>query len=123
MFLAKLYGAVFLAMGLGILFNSAYYKKTFEEMLKDKTYIFLGGIMALIIGLVMVLKHNVWESSWVVIITLFGWIGLVKGVSLLVFPSVAGSFKPWFYNKSFLMVLGVGTVILGAVLSYFGWFV
>ena len=119
---AKLYGAVMVALGLGLLFNLAYYKKTFSEMLKNKTYVFLGGIFALVVGLLLVLHHNIWEASWVVIITIFGWLGLVKGVLLLVVPGFADFFEGWFKNKGLLIAMGVGSLVLGGVLLYFGFY-
>ncbi|MFC1655739.1 hypothetical protein ACFL3C_02620 [Patescibacteria group bacterium] len=119
---AKLYGAVCLALGLGLLFNAGYYKKAFGDMLKSKAYVFMGGAFALVVGLLLVMYHNVWEWQWYVIITIIGWIALVKGVLLLVFPKFANMFDSWFKNNSFLMVMGVGSLILGGVLTYFGWF-
>ncbi|MFC1599661.1 hypothetical protein ACFL3T_01370 [Patescibacteria group bacterium] len=121
-FVAKLYGAVMLALGLGLLINAGYYKKAFGEIMKDKTGILLGGMFALVIGLLLVMYHNVWEASWVVIITIIGWIALVKGVLLLVYPGFAEWFEGWFKNKSFLMFMGAASLILGGVLTYFGWY-
>ncbi len=120
---AKLYGAVLLALGLGLLFNSTYYKKTITEMLKDKGYILFGGMFALIIGLLLVMNHNIWEWSWVVIITIVGWIALIKGILLIVYPQFASWFEGWFNKNSVLMFMGAISLILGGVLTYFGWYV
>lgn len=120
---AKLYGAVMLALGLGLLLHSAYYKKAVTEMLKDKGFILLGGMSALIIGLLLVMNHNVWEWSWVVIVTLVGWAALVKGILLLVYPGSANWFEGWFKNKGFIKFMGAASLILGGVLTYFGWYV
>lgn len=119
---AKLFGAVYAALGLGMLFNMGYYKKAFAEMMKNTTYILLGGIAALVIGMLIVMNHNIWEASWVVIITIIGWLALVKGVLLLVIPKFVNIFEGWFKNKSFLTVTGVGALILGLVLLYFGFY-
>jgi len=121
-FIAKLVGAVYVAMGLGIIINTKFYKKLFTNILKDSTFFFTWGIMAMVLGLVIIVNHNVWEASWVVIITLIGWIALVKGALMLIFPKFAGYFKPWFNSNGFLAVVGVGAVIFGGILSYFGWF-
>ncbi|MCD6109470.1 hypothetical protein J7J83_01805 [bacterium] len=120
---AKLYGAILLAFGLGLLFNSTYYKKTITEMLKDKGYILFGGMFALIIGLLLVMNHNIWEWSWVVIITIVGWIALIKGILLIVYPQFASWFEGWFNKNSVLMFMGAISLILGGVLTYFGWYV
>ncbi|MFC1750142.1 hypothetical protein ACFL2V_15185 [Pseudomonadota bacterium] len=120
---AKLYGAVALAMGLGFLINASYYKKVFVEATKDNVYILLGGIAALTIGILIVLNHNVWEASWVILVTIIGWIAIVKGALLLILPKSAGLFASWFENKSFVTAAGVGSLILGGILCYFGFLV
>lgn len=121
-FIARLIGAVYLALGFGILFNTRFYKKLFGDIMKDTIFAFTWGILAIIVGLVIIINHNIWEASWVVIITLVGWIGFLKGVFFLVFPKAVNFFKSWFNNSGFLITIGVGSVIFGGILSYFGWF-
>jgi hypothetical protein len=114
---------VYLALGLGLLFNTNYYKKLFGDLMKDGPFAFTMSVFAIIVGLTIIINHNIWEASWVVVITLIGWIGLVKGAFFMVFPSTIGFFKSWFDNKGFLMVVGFGSIIFGGIFSYLGWFV
>jgi len=120
---AKLYGAVAVAMGLGMLINAKYYKKVFVGMMKDTTFMFMWSIFAIIVGLLIILNHNVWEASWVIIVTLIGWIGLVKGVVLLVFPGIVKVFEGWFKNAAFFIAAGFGSLVLGGILLYLGFYV
>ena len=122
LFIAKIYGIVMMAMGLGILLNTDYYKKVFADMMKDTTFVFMGGLMATIIGTVILLTHNIWEWSWVVLITLIGVLGLLKGFLLLVFPKSVQFFESWFKSKNFLIATGFGSLVLGLVITYFGFF-
>jgi len=117
--IAKLYGAVAIAIGLGMIFNAKYYQKAFDEFMQNKSYIFLGGIAALVVGLLIVIYHNVWESSWVVLITIIGWLAVAKGFLLLVFPKFPTLFESWFKNTLFFVITGTGSLILGLVLYYF----
>lgn len=119
-FIAKLVGVVYIALGLGMLFNSTYYKKAMKEMMSNASFIMLAGMLSLVLGVVIVLAHNVWESSWVVIITILGWLALVKGVLLLVFPKGVSMFDSVFNSKSMITIVGVGALIFGLVLGYFG---
>jgi uncharacterized protein YjeT (DUF2065 family) len=121
-FIAKIYGIVMTTMGLGLLLNIDYYKKVFADMMKDTTCIFMGGLLAITIGTVILLTHNVWEWSWVVLITLFGVLGVVKGFLLLVFPKSLRFFESWFKSKNFLIATGFGSLVLGLVITYFGFF-
>lgn len=119
---AKLYGAVSVALGLGMLINSKYYKKVFVDMMKDATFMFMWSIFAIIVGLLIVLNHNVWEATWVVLVTLIGWIGLVKGVVLLVFPGIVKIFEGWFKNTAFYIAAGFGSLVLGVIFLYLGFY-
>jgi len=119
---AKLYGAVAVALGLGMLINAKYYKKVFVDMMKDGTFMFVWSCFAIVLGLLIVMNHNVWEASWVVIVTLIGWIGLVKGVLMMVFPKFVKIFEGWFKNTAFFMAGGAGSLILGGVLLYLGFY-
>jgi hypothetical protein len=49
--------------------------------------IFVLGAITLVAGLAMVLTHNIWSgSALVVIVTLVGWVTLLKSLLLLFLP-------------------------------------
>jgi hypothetical protein len=62
--------------------------KIAQELLKNRSLVFFGGAMAVIFGLVIVILHNVWELDWKVIITLIGYLSLLKGIVRLFAPEV-----------------------------------
>jgi hypothetical protein len=79
------------------------------------------GFIAVIAGLAVVLSHNVWEASWRVIVTLFGWSSLIKGSVYLLAPhSLIRVGKPLFKNETWTRSILVGTLIVGAYLAYKG---
>lgn len=118
--IAKLFGVAYVGMALGILCSNEYYRKLFADFTKNTPFIFMWGMMAVVVGTAILSVHNIWEYSWVVIITIIGWAGLIKGLFLLIFPKTAGYFSAWFNNKAFMAVLGIGALIFGLVLCYFG---
>ncbi|MBU1018292.1 hypothetical protein KKA33_04675 [Patescibacteria group bacterium] len=121
-FIAQLYALGFLALGLGMLFSPGYYQKSFQAMMKESGMILFGGLFALLFGFLIVTRHNVWEG-WPMIVTIFGWIAVLKGVSLIIFPGISmPMFESWFKNKGFLRAIGVGTILLGAFLGYVSFF-
>ena len=120
-FLAQILGLVYLVIGVGVIFNSGYYHDMMKDFLKSPAILYLGGVMALLVGFLIVTYHNVWEQSWVVIITIIGWIALVKGVVLLVFPELAlSSSKSFLKTKEAFAKYGIFVLALGAILSYYG---
>lgn len=117
---AKLYAVVALLLGLGIFVNTNYYKETFSEMLESKIALFFAGVFAAIGGILLVTYHNIWESSWVVIITIIGWIALLKGITLLVFPKTFDFMKPYYKKTNYWHFQAVALIIFGLILGYFG---
>ena len=87
-FLAKLIGPVFIAGGLGMLFNSTLYRAMFERALHDHMLIYLSGVIALPVGLAIVATHNDWKWHWPLIITVIGWLAIVGGIVRMVAPQV-----------------------------------
>jgi len=120
--IAKIIGILYFSFGIGILFNKKYYSKAFENLLKDSTYLVLGGILAVIFGLLIVEFHNNWIENWTVIITIIGWAALLKGVFLLVFPTSLNVFKPLFKNGLFTKFSSLLIILFGVIFIYFGFF-
>ena len=94
-----------------------------EDFLNNDGIRYLGGCFALIIGLLIVNTHNVWEASWVVIITLIGWLGLIKGICVFMFPENLKKFADAYQKKSTLLTVQLCfTLLFGVFLSYKGYF-
>lgn len=122
-FIAKVFGIFYLVAAAGLMFNRQFYKKFMEDYSKNTALVFFSGMFALIVGIVIVLVHNVWTPHWTVIITLIGWIALIKGAWLIIFPNtVPGFMQAYQKNENLLIVHSFGAFIMGAVLTYFGFF-
>ena len=48
--------------------------------------VYVTGLITFVAGLAIVLFHNIWVLDWRVIITVFGWIALIKGAWLVILP-------------------------------------
>lgn len=120
-FIAKIIGPFFIIVALGLLLNLKHYLRMMEEFCKSSTLLYLGGFNAFIFGILIVLFHNVWQLQWPVIITILGWIGLIKGVALLVFPDAMArlssrytkSSTPLIVHAAVILVLGVFLTVMG----------
>lgn len=124
--LAKLLGPLLLIVGLGVLMNPSYIPAMIDEIAtgKQQTLLFISGFFTTICGLLLVLAHNFWVANWSVIITILAWLTLVKGATIMLFPRWSMALTVAFKGKSGLFaVWGVVAVILGLVLSYYGFMV
>ncbi len=86
--IARIIGPYFIIAGLGFLFNLKNFQKVMEDFSKNSALLYMGGVMALFFGLLIVQFYNVWKVQWTLIITILGWMSLIKGVVLIVFPKV-----------------------------------
>ena len=86
-FIAKVFGPAYLILAVGMLANRDILRKVMEDFGKNAALVFFIGLFTLFLGMVIVLLHNVWVADWRVLITIFGWGGLIKGIWLTVFPN------------------------------------
>src|SRR5262245_22830986 len=85
-FLARLIGPVFVLVGIGMFANRAAYQAMAHEIVASAPLIYISGVLAFVAGLAIVLNHNVWAADWRIIITLIGWLALLRGAMRVVFP-------------------------------------
>jgi hypothetical protein len=111
-FLAKIIGPYAIVVALAFLFNPKTYQKILEDFCKNSALVYLGGIYAFLFGLLVVLFHNVWVAGWPVIITVFGWVGIIKGVWLIVFPNTVAKFTQAYQKKTPLLTISLAIVLV-----------
>jgi len=123
-FVAQVAAITYLSVGAGMLFDKAHYKKLFDDIMHDMSALYLGGFIALIAGFAIVTHHNVWDGSTLeVLVTIIGWLALIKGVMLLAFPTtVVGLTKNMVKSKN-LGNLSFIVIALGLIFGYFGFMV
>jgi hypothetical protein len=73
-------------MSLAMLVHQQRFKKAMSDLLGNMTLITLTGGLMLVVGLLIVVDHNIWIADWPVIITIIGWILLLQGLMRLFVP-------------------------------------
>jgi hypothetical protein len=123
-FLAKLMGPIFVAVGIGVLANVAVYRKLAEEFLKSHALIYPSGLLTMTAGMAIVLSHNVWTFElWRDIITLIGWLAAIGGAVRIVVPQKTESIGRWFLARPVSLTVAAGLwLTIGAELCFFGYF-
>ena len=122
LYLAKLIGPTLLVIGLGMLINRDGYRDMAREFLGSRALIYLAGIFAFVPGLAMVLAHNVWAADWRIVITILGWLALIGGAFRILFPQeVTRIGTRMIANPNTMLIGGVVTLVLGAILSFYGY--
>ena len=121
-FLARLLGPLLLAVGVGILINPKPFRTMADEVIGSVTLVYLFGFIDFAAGLAIVLVHNVWAPNWRVLITLLGWLMLIRGAVRILAPeTIMGFAAKLIRNKQLIPISGVVTGVLGLVFCYFGY--
>lgn len=85
-FFAQVIGFYIILMCLSMLLQPERFKKIMTTVLGHPASLFICSATNIIFALVILTPHNVWVASWPLLITLIGWLALVKGIGCLFFP-------------------------------------
>ncbi|RDI43422.1 DUF2065 family protein [Aquicella lusitana] len=120
-FLAKALGIYLVIIGIAMFINASRFKTMVDDIADNPALLFLTGILALIVGILLVISHNIWQMDWRVVITVIAWLSLIKGVVRVLFPLTATEWSAKFIqNNSAYYISAFITLLLGIFLSYFG---
>ena len=118
-YLAEIWGISMVIISLALLVKDKHLKSILAKVETEES-LFMWGFISLVIGLSMVLSYNVWAQGWQLIITILGWLALLKGLALLFFPEHVKKMVKKMENQQWLPFLLVASVIIGLVITYFG---
>lgn len=120
LFLAKLIGLYGVLMSLLWVLGGAGFQTRMEECLRDSGFLVVSGFLAVMAGLALVVGHNVWEANWRVVITLVGYLSLLKGVTLLVWPDLLVNSSRFFLEARGKIFYAVVAAPLSGWLAWIG---
>lgn len=121
---ANLVGAIlgpfYLVIGLSILFYVEQWLKMLKEWHKDHKVLIIGGMISLILGLIVVNMYNVWTWNVWLIVTVSGWMMVLKGVFYFLAP------EEWIKavlqmktSVNWLYFWSLAMIVAGAALGYY----
>jgi hypothetical protein len=125
-YIARLMGPVLLIIGIGMIMGMLTegegYSSLLKEFIGSRALIFVTGGLALLAGLAVVNAHNLWVPDWRVIVTVLGWLLIVRGISNLVFPAVVQTLGDRMISSHAGVLAGAAfTIVIGAILSVMGY--
>ena len=118
--IAKIISVIYLSAALGGFFSSNYYRKLSEDLYKNAALTYMMGFTAIILGILIVNYHNTWVKNWTVLITIIGWLALIKGIIIVVFPKFIQRLSEPFFSDRWLTIFPYVTLFLGLLFGYFG---
>jgi hypothetical protein len=122
MILAQALGLILFIVGIGMLTRRKFVSEAIENAVQNPGTLFLMGIVALIIGALMVTTQAAWYG-WQVVITLIGWAALLKGLLIILFPGSMATLYRKCAKPDMIVIWGMLVTIIGLFLVWagFGW--
>lgn len=118
-FLAAVIGWYLVIVSLIVLLRQRLVAGIISDILGQRALLFFMGLVSLVIGLLLVISHNVWVMSWPVIITLIGWLTLITGILRIAFPDVSLRMGQWWQRRPVaIIVITVIYLLIGLLLLY-----
>lgn len=122
-FLSRLIGLYFLLVGLSLISHKQAFLEMVTAYFHDAALVFIVGVIAVVAGLAIILQHNVWSGSAVaVVVTLVGWVSLIKGLLFLFLPPGAAPrvFLGAYHFDQLFDVYATISILLGTWMAYAG---
>ena len=121
-FLSKLIGLYSILVPLSMLTHKAASMAAVNALVRSAPSVLILGVITLAAGLAMLLAHNIWSGGAVpVVVTLIGWITLIKGLLFLFLlpEAVADLLQSLHYQQLFPEFAAI-SILIGAYLTYGG---
>ena len=121
-YLARFIGLFLLIVSASMVLDPDSIIEMATALIDDRALLLIVGLIALGIGLAIVVGHNVWSGGPMpILITLFGWSQLLRGLALLLLPAETqvAFFQVMRLEDFFYVYAGIPLVI-GAYLTYAG---
>ena len=122
-FLSRLIGLYCIVIAVSMMTRRQATVETVTALLQNPSMMLIVGIITLAAGLAVVLAHNIWSgSALVVVVTLVGWITLIKSLFFLFLPPEieAGLFLGQLHYRQLFYLYTTISLVLGVYLTYGG---
>lgn len=119
-FLEQAAGIIYLVIGLSVIFQGKrLWIPMIDTMEKSGTAILFGSY-SLLIGIPYILYHNIWDSGFSILVTIFGWGAFIKGIVYLIYPKALSFMVPKSPKGRLLYMRlgGVTAVIMSCIMIY-----
>jgi hypothetical protein len=122
-FLAKVIGLISVISATAVLVR---YKRNLaleKDAVANPGVAALAGYAILILGVLLVVSHSVWTLDWRLVITILGWLVLLKGVGRIFFPEAVKNLIEKKQNDRRFMIGEAVMTLVGLYLLYYGFIV
>jgi hypothetical protein len=88
-------------------------------VVNNQGLLWVTGLVTFVMGTVMLALYNTWSKSWRVLVTIIGWLAVIKGAVLVLFPQVMTLYVNFLSNTT-LTLSGIYAIVLGGLFLFLG---
>ena len=118
--IARIASVIYMSASLGGFCSTDFYRSVSDDLYKNAALTFMTGFTAVILGFLIVSYHNTWAMNWTILITIMGWLALIKGVILIAFPKFLQRLSMTLYGSTGLKVFPYVSLLVGLLFGYVG---
>jgi hypothetical protein len=111
-------GIFFLVVGISMVVDGKGTAAVMQEAVQRKEYLWMWGLAATATGAIILPLNNMWTSGLPLLITVMGWLALLKGIFILIFPGAAVSLYRKLGTSGLFVFAGIVAIALGLFLLY-----
>lgn len=84
--IAAVFGPVMIIFGLARLFCAPQQREIEESVKKTPALVWMGALLGLFFGLLIVNVYNIWAWNMAVLVTILGWFFIIRAIFMILFP-------------------------------------
>jgi hypothetical protein len=116
--IAIIAGSALLIVGLSLFINP-YANAAMSDLANNKGLLWVTALITFVTGTVTLALYNTWSKDWRVLVTLLGWLAVIKGAVLILFPQSMTLYLS-FLSDTVLTFSGIYAVVLGGIFLFLG---
>lgn len=117
-FLGKVIGFYCVIIGVALIFRQEKLRSMVKEYYQNTALVMFGAVISLIIGLLITCGHNIWEYSYRTIITMIGYLAVLKGILNLFHPERMKKLSHQILEGTNIHLLAAIEILIGLFLLY-----
>lgn len=120
--LARILGPFLVVLSVSVLLRAGDLQPILSEFAASAVWPWATGVYVTAAGIAVVAFHRSWRGAAAVLVSLLGWLTMVKGILLLTFPSALDSLASRMVSATALMwVVYAILMVVSLYLTYVGW--
>lgn len=116
LFLTQAIGLYLVIGAIVMIARAAYYRQILNQLKADNVLIAFAAGIGLMSGIVLILMHNVWLLNLSVLLTLVGWLVLIKSILWLFAPECMLSYTQKIYAGCWYYVFALIGGLIGVLM-------